>query len=115
MSGEAEGQKSEEIQQIVAKARQIQEERFAGTGLHINAEMGPREIKKYCRVDGAAENLIKNAVTSHNLSIRGYHKILKIARTIADLDGKDIIQANHIGEAIAYRIKPENDPLAVAI
>jgi magnesium chelatase family protein len=115
MSSEAEGQKSEEVQQIVAKARQVQQERFAGTGLLVNAEMGPREIKKYCRVDTAAEGLIKNAVTSHNLSIRGYHKILKIARTIADLDGKDIIQANHVAEAIAYRVKPENDPLAMAI
>ncbi len=116
MSGEAEGPKSEEIGQIVAGARQTQQKRFAGTGLQVNAEMGPREIKKYCQVDAAAENLIKNAVTSHNLSVRGYHKILKIARTIADLDNnKEIIQANHIAEAIAYRIKPENDPLASAI
>ena len=115
MSSETEGQKSEEIQQIVAKARRIQQERFAGTGLLVNAEMGPREIKKYCQVERAAENLIKNAVTSHNLSIRGYHKILKISRTIADLDGKDVIQANHVAEAIAYRVKPENDPLAMAI
>jgi magnesium chelatase family protein len=115
MSSESEGQKSEEIRQIVANARQIQQKRFAGTGLQVNAEMGPREIKKHCQVDIAAENLIKNAVTSHNLSIRGYHKILKIARTIADLDSGGIIQANHIAEAIAYRIKPENDPLAAAI
>ena len=115
MSSETEGQKSEEVQQIVAKARRIQQERFAGTGLLVNAEMGPREIKKYCQVERAAENLIKNAVTSHNLSIRGYHEILKIARTIADLDGKDVIQANHVAEAIAYRVRPENDPLALAI
>ena len=116
MSGEAEGPKSEEIGQIVAEARQVQQKRFAGTSLQVNAEMGPREIKKYCQVDVAAENLIKNAVTSHNLSVRGYHKILKIARTIADLDNnEEIIRANHIAEAIAYRIKPENDPLASAI
>jgi magnesium chelatase family protein len=115
MSGEAEGPKSEEIGQIVAGARRTQQKRFAGTGFQVNAEMGPREVKKYCQVDEAAENLIKNAVTSHNLSVRGYHKILKIARTIADLDSKDIIQAHHIAEAIAYRIKPENDPLASAM
>jgi magnesium chelatase family protein len=112
MSGEAEGEKSEEIRQKVADARQIQQRRFAGTGLRINAEMGPKEIKKYCQVDAAAEVLIKNAVVSKNLSVRGYHKILKIARTIADLDGKEMVQANHVAEAIAYRIKPENDPLA---
>jgi magnesium chelatase family protein len=115
MSSEDEGSKNEEIRQIVSRTRQIQQERFTGTGLLVNAEMGPREIRKYCRLDGPAENLIKNAVTSHNISIRGYHKILKIARTIADLDGKNTIQAHHVAEAIAYRIKPENDPLAVAI
>lgn len=115
MSGESEGQTSEEIRQIVAKTRQIQQSRFAGTGLQVNGEMGPKEIKRHCHVDDAAENLIKNAVTSHNLSVRGYHKLLKIARTIADLDNEEIIQANHVAEAIAYRIKPENDPLAAAI
>ena len=115
MSSKAEGQKSREIRQMVAMAREVQQKRFTGTGLQVNTEMGPKEIKKYCQTDAAAEDLIKNAVTSHNLSVRGYHKILKIARTIADLDGKETIGATHIAEAIAYRIKPENDPLASAI
>jgi magnesium chelatase family protein len=115
MSGESEGQTSEEIRQIVAKARQIQQERFSGAGLQVNAEMGPKDIKRHCQIDAAAENLIKNAVVSHNLSVRGYHKLLKIARTIADLANSPLIQANHVAEAIAYRIKPENDPLVAAI
>jgi magnesium chelatase family protein len=104
-------QTSMEIRQIVAKARTTQQKRFTNTALQNNSEMGPREIKKYCQSSPEAENLIKNAVISQNLSGRGYHKILKIARTIADLAESPIIQANHIAEAIAYRIRSENDSL----
>ncbi len=111
MSGESTGPKSAEIREIVAKTREIQIRRFAGTRLHTNSEMGPKEIKKYCQLGPEAEELVKNAVVSHNLSGRGYHKILKIARTIADLEHHETIQANHIAEAIAYRIKPEGESL----
>lgn len=113
MSGEPTGQKSAELREIVAKNRQIQDKRFAGTRLHTNSEMGAKEIKKYCQLAPEAEEIVKNAVISHNLSGRGYHKILKIARTIADLANQDIIQASHVAEAIAYRIKPEGESLGL--
>ena len=109
MSGEPTGPKSAELREIVAKRREIQTKRLVGTRLHTNSEMGPKEIKKYCQLTPEAEELVKNAVVSHNLSGRGYHKILKIGRTIADLADSPIIQANHIAEAIAYRIKPEGE------
>ena len=112
ISGESSGPTSAEVREIVAKIRKIQRKRFIGTKLQINSEMGPKEIKKYCATSPEAEELIKNAVISQNLSGRGYHKILKIARTIADLAESPIIEANHIAEAIAYRIRPENDSLA---
>lgn len=111
MSGESTGPKSAETREVVAKTREIQGNRFAGTRLQTNAEMGPKEIKKHCLLGPEAEELVKNAVVSHNLSGRGYHKILKIARTIADLVGSNSIKADHIAEAAAYRIKVGNDPL----
>lgn len=111
MSGESTGPKSKEIREVVAKTREIQARRFAGTRLQTNSEMGPKEIKKNCQLVPEAEELVKNAVISRNLSGRGYHKILKIARTIADLDKHETIQTNHIAEAIAYRIKSEGEGL----
>jgi len=107
LSGEPTGRKSSEIRTIVAKTREVQAQRFTGTKVHANSEMGPRDIKKYCELTPDAEELVKSAVVSHNLSGRGYHKILKIARTIADLSESKLIMPNHVAEAVAYRIKPE--------
>ncbi|MBI2063177.1 MAG: YifB family Mg chelatase-like AAA ATPase [Candidatus Yanofskybacteria bacterium] len=112
LTSEKSGQTSCEIRQIVAKTRKIQQDRFIDAKLHTNSEMGPKDIKKFCQLTAEAEELVKNAVVSHSLSGRGYHKILKIARTIADLADSEIIQANHVAEAIAYRIRPENDSFA---
>ena len=109
LSAESTGAKSSDIREVVAKARDIQTKRFTSVDLYINSEMGPKEIKKYCQLTTEAEEVVKNAVISHSLSGRGYHKILKIARTIADLDEQEVIQANHVAEAIAYRIKPEGE------
>ncbi|MBI2063812.1 MAG: YifB family Mg chelatase-like AAA ATPase [Candidatus Yanofskybacteria bacterium] len=113
LTSEKSGQTSAEMRQIVAKARKVQQGRLAVTKLQTNSEMGPRDIKKFCQTTPEAEEIVKNAVASHNLSGRGYHKILKIARTIADLADSELIQANHVAEAIAYRIRPENDSLAI--
>ncbi len=105
MSDATSGPKSETFRKIVENSRQIQSKRFTGTAIQTNSEMGPKEIKKYCQVNNEAENLLKNAVLTHNLSGRSYHKILKIARTIADIDGQEMIMPNHIAEAIAYKIR----------
>jgi len=111
LSSESKETTSQEIRGIVTQTRKIQKDRFSGTKLQTNSEMGPKEIKKYCQLDPQAEALVKNAVETHNLSARSYHKILKLARTIADISNHPIIMSNHIAEAIAYRIKSENDSL----
>ncbi len=112
MSSNSTSPQSLDIKSLVTKTRLIQQKRLANGRLQTNSEMGPKEIEKHCKVSADAENLIKNAVISYNISGRGYHKILKIARTIADLDESEIINASHIAEAIAYKIKPENDTFA---
>ena len=94
---------SEEIKKRINKARKIQQERFAGTKVHTNSKMTSKMINEYCKLDEESENLMRVAFEKYKISARGYTRILKVARTIADLDeGKDI-KINHITEALAYR------------
>jgi magnesium chelatase family protein len=93
----------------VANVRQIQTERFKNEVIHTNSEMGPKLIKKYCNLTDEAKEKIKTIVVSNNLSARGYHKILKIGRTIADLAGSNEIMAEHIIFASAYRVKTNKE------
>ncbi|HOY56040.1 MAG TPA: YifB family Mg chelatase-like AAA ATPase [bacterium] len=95
------------IRQRVQAARKIQSNRFFDLAICTNAEMGPREIKSFCVVNEATKELLKNAVQQLNLSARGYHRVLKTARTIADLAGVENIQINHVAEALQYRTKIE--------
>lgn len=94
---------SETIRARVQAAREIQAERFKKNNIHCNARMSNRHIKNHCVIDHASNNLLETAVDKLGLSARAYNRILKIARTIADLDGKDLIAAHHISEAIQYR------------
>lgn len=94
---------SAEIRARVMKARNIQKQRFAGTGIHFNAEMGSRQIEKYCSLKETQRKLLLQALEKQNISLRGYYKILKVARTIADLDGKAQIEDGHLLEALFYR------------
>jgi magnesium chelatase family protein len=87
----------------VEKARTIQRERFKDTRLQTNSDMGPAEIRQFCLLDEASTNLIKAAMRQMHLSARAYHRILKLARTIADLAGAAEIQTAHVTEAIQYR------------
>ncbi len=94
---------SQQIKERVIKARNIQYERFKGKNIYCNAQMGPKEIKKYCVLEEKAGLMLHNAIEKLGFSARAYDRILKVARTIADLAGSEIIQTNHIAEAIKYR------------
>lgn len=102
------GPNPELMRTTIARTRDLQRKRFTATALNTNSEMGPKEIQTYCVLTGDAEQLMRQVVTSHNLSGRGYHKILKLARTIADIDQKKTIELPHVAEAVGYRIKNEN-------
>ncbi|HEU5378767.1 MAG TPA: YifB family Mg chelatase-like AAA ATPase [Ktedonobacteraceae bacterium] len=91
------------IRARVQEARERQQRRLGGTRLTCNAEMGPAEVRDFCVVDSSGEKLLKAAAQQLHLSARAYHRVLKLSRTIADLAGSDMIQANHIAEAIQYR------------
>jgi len=97
------GEKSEKARVRVEAARSIQRRRFEGTKLACNAEMTPTEVREFCQVEESAQSLLKAAMKQLYLSARAFHRILKIGRTIADLENADIIRAHHIAEAIQYR------------
>jgi magnesium chelatase family protein len=109
------GESSASVRERVQKAREIQEKRFAlrknpsaklGTRkIFSNSEMGNEEVAQFCVLDEPAKQLIKNAVTQMHLSARVYHRILKISRTIADLEGSENILQKHIAEALQYRVR----------
>jgi len=97
------GEKSEKAQARVTAARSRQRERFDGTRLACNTEMTPTEVREFCQVEESAQSLLKAAMKQLYLSARAFHRILKLARTIADLENTDIIKAHHVAEAIQYR------------
>ena len=99
----ADAESSEEIRNRVYAARKIQEDRLKKTRIHCNARMANRHIKQHCIIDTDSNTLLEAAVDKLGLSARAYNRILKIARTIADLDGRPDIASDHVGEAIQYR------------
>ncbi|ODS88965.1 MAG: magnesium chelatase [Chryseobacterium sp. SCN 40-13] len=103
LSDKRKGESSLEIRERVLKARAKQTARYKDLDISYNAQMGPKEIEKHCELEEASKNLIKLAMEKLNLSARAYDRILKVARTIADLEGLDNIESDHISEAIQYR------------
>lgn len=103
LASRSEEESSEEIKKRVDRARQIQQKRFAGTKVRTNAKMTSKMINEFCKLDEESEELMKLAFDKYHISARGYTRILKVARTIADLDESENIKINHITEALAYR------------
>ncbi len=103
------GEPSASVQARVAAARARQLKRFKGTGLTSNAEMTPAEIRELCNVEEAGQGLLKAAMKQLFLSARAFHRILKLALTIADLEASDMIKANHVAEAVQYRPRRSDD------
>ena len=97
------GENSEQIRIRVARAREIQAKRFAKLPYLVNAQMGSAQVRQFCRLDEESEQLLKNAFTRLHLSARAYDRVLKVARTIADLEESETIKINHLAEALQYR------------
>jgi len=105
LSNAPKGEKSDEIRQRVTRGRKLQLDRFKGSSkLHSNSAMGSRHIQKFCIIENDAKEMLKQAIAQLNFSARAYDRILKVARTIADLAGSEIIKQDHIQEAIQYRV-----------
>lgn len=102
-------QSSEDLKKKVMRARAMQEKRFAGTPLYFNADMGPGEVQKYCELSLAEQLYIEQVFKTMQLSVRAYHRILKVARTIADLEGENKIKRSHLCEALCYKMTESNE------
>lgn len=103
LSSDRPSESSEQIKERVNKARNIQLERYKNDGIYCNSELSPELTKKYCKLDDECKLLLKNAFEKLNFSARAHDKVLKLARTIADLDGQENINRKHLAEAIQYR------------
>ena len=98
-----ETESSADVRKRVNAARAVQTARFAGTDVHSNSQMTSSMIKRYCALDGKSEAILQAAFDKLGLSARAYTRVLKVARTIADLAGAENIEAQHILEAVRYR------------
>ena len=104
LSGKEALESSQAIRERVAQARQVQLERFKDMkGVHSNAQMNTKLIRKFCQLDATGSQLIKTAMEKVGLSARAYDRILKVSRTIADLEKSETIEPHHLAEAIQYR------------
>ncbi len=103
LSSDSNGESSRDVRERVCRARKVQGERFHGKKIHSNSQMTGRHIKKYCSVDEEGKRLLETAIDRFGLSARAYTRVLKVARTIADLDGEESIRTHHLSEAIQYR------------
>lgn len=114
LSGDRLGEPSANIRKRVERARELQRERFKahtatnGAHLQVNADMGPAEVRQFCELDDAGKQLMRAAMKQMNMSARAFHRILKLARTIADLAGCDKIETQHLAEAVQYRPRSQD-------
>lgn len=107
LNSEKVAEESSKIRERVQKAREIQRQRFKEENIKTNSQMNLQQLKKYCQIDSLSRNLLRNAINQLHLSARSYYRVIKLARTIADLTGQTNIQSNHLAEALQYRPKEE--------
>jgi len=108
LAGKAPGEPSEAIRARVETARRVQQERLGKTKASCNARMNSRQMKEHCNLDEASQELLRVAISELNFSARAYDRILKVARTIADLAGRQQLEAEDVSEAIQYRTLDRN-------
>ena len=108
LSNDEPAESSAEIRERVLQTRRLQLERFHGENIFCNAQMTPRLIRKLCAIDSRSKSMLENALTRLGLSARAYDRILKVSRTLADLEGKTQIEPHHVSEAIQYRSLDRN-------
>jgi magnesium chelatase family protein len=106
-TNQGKGESSKVIRERVKRARKIQNKRFRGIGMQVNAKMRNKEVKQYCLLNPEARLLLKQAANNFHLSARAYFKVIKVARTIADLTGSEDIRLEYIAEALQYRMRVE--------
>ena len=94
---------SEQMRDFIGRARDIQKDRFKNDNIHFNSQMNSRQVKKYCRLGDREKDIMEKAYCTFNMTARGYEKVLKTARTIADMEGEENIAVSHLSEAISYR------------
>jgi len=105
LSSDRLGESSASIRKRVQAARERQRVRFDGSDIICNSDMRVAEVRQFCKLDEAGDSLVRQAMSQLDLSARGYHRVLKLARTIADLAGSEGIQTAHLAEALQYRPK----------
>jgi len=103
LTAKRKGESSQAIRERVIMARDIQTDRYSNSNINYNAQMGPKDIEAHCQLDETSKALVKHAMEKLNLSARAYDRILKVSRTIADLEQANNIETHHISEAIQYR------------
>lgn len=103
LSACADGTSSAQMREQVNRARALQQQRFGGEGQRLNAHMTGRQLRRHCALDEEGKNLLKQAMEELGLSARAHDRILRVARTIADLEGSPNLLASHVVEAISYR------------
>lgn len=109
LASKQQGESSDAIRERIIAAREMQRQRFSDNGrVRCNARMTSKQHRAFCRLTEDADGLLQMAMTQLHLSARAYDRILKVARTIADLDNADVINATHIGEAVQYRTLDRN-------
>src|SRR5690606_29169560 len=102
LSDERLGEPSAAVRARVEAARQLQRQRFAGLTAHTNADMGVAEVRRFCELDAEGRTLVRAAMAQMQLTARAYHRVLKLARTIADLAGAERVAPQHLAEALQY-------------
>ena len=108
LTGKDDGESSKDIKERVEKSRGFQIQRFKNTGMYFNSQMNHRMIRKFCSLNDETKNLLKVAIDELGISARAYDKVLKVAKTIADLAGSESIREEDVSEAIQYRTLDRN-------